>query len=214
MNYPSGEFASAAQEAVRNVYTRQELQQYRTESLTPDPIMSGTPVAIAGRFAVDGSGTYLGFINNDPELAKQFPPEDIEACARSGQGLLSKIEGPFSVDSEEAESFVSTGLISSHSNRRLKLLAGIQISHSSVTEDLIPTLIYSRDLGSFIFHKREEIAGSLIIERETFDDLIERASPEEAVRFGLISNPDRSLIECTGAKVAGALLEGEDVTYL
>lgn len=213
MNYPNGELAPIAQQAAESVYNGQNLLDYKLERLTDDPIRATEPVAVAARFAVDGTGIYSGLVLNDSVQDRNLSRKEIEACVTDGQSHLAEIPDTFEVGAEEAEAFIHSGLVYPRNNVRLELLAGIQVMYSSVTERFIPAFLYNASLRGFAFFRRERFAGTMLSTGDrSYDELLRMAGPEDEFACRLISAPHKEVVNSLGFSTAKALVQTETLT--
>lgn len=210
--------APIADEAVRCSNTQLSNSDYSYSYLLPRESLKHEneklfPVSIAGRFAVDGSGIYSGSADVDPEMAEQFHPSDIEACARAGQYFLPEFRSAFPVQTGEAEEFIfNQQPISSRNNIKLKLLTGIEVMYSQERKELVPLLIFHRKLGDIVYPKREEIAGMLLDRDKSYNELLIEAG-DSSDRYKSFFYPNDAISEHMGETVARALMLGCSIHY-
>ena len=215
MTYPNGDLAPIAQEASRATFLAGK-QEYEFTRLFEGIPGTGQlfPVAVAGKFAVDGTGIYTGLVDTDSERAANFHPMDIEASAFAGQYRLPELLDAFPVEASEAEEFIhDNSPVMSDNNVRLKLIAGIQVMRSVARDELVPLLIHHRSLGNFVFRKRQEIFSTLAGVGATPEELMDRVPPDERLRYELIISPNEEVLRATSVAVAKALLQDHKMTY-
>ncbi|HET7673198.1 MAG TPA: hypothetical protein VFK11_01640 [Candidatus Saccharimonadales bacterium] len=191
---------SLAREAVLEAHRQDDYEMFAERDILAtkvEPPKDGIeahvriPLGIMGRFLVGGDGAMSKFVY-DEKLAKAIGLADIEDCARAGQYLLENMDWPIEFDPEEVERFAKAMLVP-ETKTPFKLLAGVQVSYDSDMDDLVPTLVYDRNLGGIAFDERAVIAGHLIDSGRSVNDVADATHYEGQLAQAVMRPTERNV---------------------